>query len=248
MTMDTQVARNRLKEVLPELTRPFDPVDIKWRVQSFNQKSGKALLVPYLDARHIQERLDEVVPGEWELIFDRSDLQGDAYIGGHVVYATLIICGVKRQDVGSSFIPNDKNTFVDSETGKYARIDANKIDPKTATSDSIKRVAAQFGIGRYLWNMDKPVFINAVDSKNQNKFKWQAPKYDDVDKQYHDYLYDLGLKGHVNERYSKVDVMNYVLKQITSGAVEADTMIELFNNKGEEIWNSLLVRMAKEGI
>lgn len=239
--------RTRLQDVLSELTRPFPPEDIKWRVQTYNPKSGKALLVPYLDARHIQERLDEVVPGEWELRFRRETLEGPAYIAGHVVYASMSICGVTREDVGSAFIANKKDSNSNDEEG-FDKLNENKLDPKTATSDSIKRVAAQFGIGRYLWNMDKPVFIDAKDDKGKNKYQWSPPKHDAVPKHYHDYLYNLGLQAHSSGASSSIEVVKYILRQVSDGTVSAENMLQYFDSKGEAVaLASIISRMQNEG-
>lgn len=242
---NTSDERVKLRDVLSELTRPFVPEDIKWRVQNYNKNSGKALLVPYLDARHIEERLDEVVPGDWELTFDHKTLDGQAYVGGHVVYATMTICGVRRQDVGSSFIMRDQYAKP-IEGGGYEKLNDNKLDPKTATSDSIKRVAAQFGIGRYLWNMDMPVFIDASDNNGQNKFRFSPPKHKDVDKKYHDYLYQLGQKAQITGDSNSLEVIKYLLRQVDSGSISASDLLDFLEEKGENALQSTITRIKKE--
>ena len=45
-------------EVLAKLSEPIVP---RWRVQSLTKDKKKAIIVPYLDSRMVQQRLDEVV-------------------------------------------------------------------------------------------------------------------------------------------------------------------------------------------
>lgn len=252
-TGEVEEQGTKLADVLGDLTRPFPPEDIKWRVQNFSAKNKTALVVPYLDARHIQERLDKVVPGEWSLEFKHKPLDEEVYVGGHVVYARMTICGVTREDVGSSYILKDSNVSIDKETGLYNKIDANKVDPKTATSDSIKRVAAQFGIGHYLWNMDMSVWIDANDGSGNNKFKRKMPKYKDIDKKYHDYLMELGKESHitkdshVDRSYGTLDVSRYLLQQVKDGQISAENMLSTLDEYGEKAVSSVIARMRSEG-
>lgn len=239
-TREEGPAINRLESVLTELTRPFNPDEIRWRVQSYSEKSGKALVIPYLDARNIQERLDEVVPGEWEIRFRRESLSGPGYIAGHVVYASLTVCGVTREDVGSSVIPNTMSMQGGSH---FQRLNDNQLDPKTATSDSVKRAGAQFGIGRYLWRMDKPVFIDAKGNDGQNKFRYAAPKYADVPKWAHDYLMELALESQVVNRYSGIEVAKFLVEQIVSGQISAENMLGFLDTQGQNALVSLVARM-----
>lgn len=225
---------------LPELTKPYNPKDIKWRVTATSPK-GKALVVPYLDARHIQERLDEVVPGQWELFFRREPLEGGAFIGGHVVYATLRICGVTREDVGSSYITNTDR--VKRSDNSFEKLDENKLDPKTATSDSIKRVAAQFGIARYLWKFDKKVWIT-----NKDTFRFDAPSYEDIPQDIHEYLQKLGEESQLQAQNSvtPVDLTLYLLNLVKEGATDLDTLTKFISDHKGNAYPALVERYLKD--
>lgn len=99
-------------------------------------RDGKfyARFVSYIDAQTVRERLDSVVPGEWNLTIELlpapgagdSDLPEPAACA---FKARLQILGVVREDVG---------------TGK---------DYKQASTDAFKRVAVRFGIGHELYEM-----------------------------------------------------------------------------------------------
>lgn len=115
-----------------KLAQEFPETEVQWRIESKSKDGTKALVVPYIDARAVMDRLDEVVgPENWadsyEFINTRSDSNGNVY----EVRCTLTVNGIVKQDVGEG------DTL------------------KGAFSDALKRAAVKFGIGRYLYGMDK---------------------------------------------------------------------------------------------
>ena len=105
----------------PLLQAPIAP---RWRVQSF--KNGNVICVPYIDARAVHERLDEVLtPAGWQNNYQQET--GTATIG-------ILIDSdwVFKSDVGT-------DTKVESIKGK--------------ASDAFKRAAVVWGIGRDLYSM-----------------------------------------------------------------------------------------------
>jgi hypothetical protein len=99
-------------------------------------RDGKffARFVSYIDAQTVRERLDSVVPGEWnltlELLPPPSAGQNDFPEPAACAFkARLQILGVVREDVGM---------------GK---------DYKQASTDAFKRVAVRFGVGHELYEM-----------------------------------------------------------------------------------------------
>lgn len=124
------------------LRAPFDPDDVDFRVQGKAGASGKAQIVAYIDARAVQDRLDEVVGAsawafDWvPLIMDRGDVQ--------VAKGTLTIHGVSKSDAGTA-------SNFESSLG--------------AVSHCFKRAAVMWGIGRYLYNL--PATWEAIDDKGR---------------------------------------------------------------------------------
>lgn len=116
------------------LRAPFDPAEVDFRIQSKFDRGGKpsAVVVAYIDARTVQDRLDAVVgPQNWAF-----DWEPVAVVNGTVAAAkgTLTICGVSKSDVG----------------------DPGKTEPtKASVSDALKRAAVMWGIGRYLYGLPK---------------------------------------------------------------------------------------------
>lgn len=118
-------------DVWARLAAPIDPGRISWRQDGkVTGRDGKffARFVCYIEANTVRERLDQVVPGQWDLTL--FELPAGADDDGVVQYhfkARLQVLGVIREDVG---------------VGK---------DWKQASTDAFKRVAVRFGIGHELY-------------------------------------------------------------------------------------------------
>ena len=117
--------------VMAALAEPFDPAEVKWKPQVV--KGDRALAVAYIDARVVQDRLDQVfgVAG-WKSDFER--------VGEHSVMCRLSVRidgeWITRTDVGSTSEQPDAGDKM-----------------KAAFSDALKRAAVTFGVGRYLYRL-----------------------------------------------------------------------------------------------
>ena len=122
-------------DVWARLSAPLPPGVVAWRQDGRPvTRDGKyfARFVAYIDANTVRDRLDSVVPGEWNLM-----LEPLPPLAGHdegaleqtpaAFKARLQILGVVREDVG---------------TGR---------DYKQAATDAFKRAAVRFGIGHELY-------------------------------------------------------------------------------------------------
>jgi len=115
------------KEVQEKLLAPFDESAVKFKPTVV--RDGKALALAYVDARTILDRLDELVGVEnWH---DEYEV-----ISPKQVVCKLTINGVTKSDAGEAQ-------------------DSEKEPLKSAVSDSLKRAAVKFGIGRYLYRLPK---------------------------------------------------------------------------------------------
>jgi hypothetical protein len=122
-----------------QLAAPFDPADVDWRPSGKAGANQRTSLVAYVDARVIQNRLDDVVGiGGWS--FDWTPVVVE---GGDVKVAkgSLTILGVSKSDVGTA---------------------SNWEASKGAVSDALKRAAVQFSCGRYLYSL--PAVTVTLDS------------------------------------------------------------------------------------
>lgn len=126
------------------LAAPFDPAEVKFKPQSVS--GNRALAVPFVDARVIQDRLDEVlgVMG-WQ---DSYECLPD----GAVLCRLRIRLGaewITKEDVGGQSEQPDEGDR-----------------RKAAFSDALKRAAVKFGIGRYLYRL-KPQWVDYDPQKRQ---------------------------------------------------------------------------------
>lgn len=136
-----------MKKGREELLKPIQPSEIEWRVQQQTKNKDKIIIVPYITNRCVMERFDLAFGWDgWHNEFKYID-------GG-------FICIMK----------------VDTENGIIVKSDGantTKIEPvKGGISDSMKRVAVQFGLGRCLYDYPK-VMIETTDKYIPN---WVKPR------------------------------------------------------------------------
>ena len=136
------MAKKDAQTIRAELARPFAPEDLEWRLQKTFESQGRmsGIAVPYVTNRAIQNRLDAVVgPENWYNEFKPWHGAGKK---------EAQICGISIHFEGRGFIT------------KWDGAEDSDIEPvKGGLSDSMKRAAVQWGIGRVLYNMDT-VFVD----------------------------------------------------------------------------------------
>ena len=111
-----------------DLVKLAEPLDLRWRVQT--AKGQNALCVAYVDARAVQQRLDDVCGVEgWQNTYDAES--GVSSIG----------INVDGEWIWKSDIGTESN--IEKEKGK--------------ASDAFKRAAVLWGIGRNLYSIGEVV-------------------------------------------------------------------------------------------
>jgi hypothetical protein len=126
---------NTEADVWTRLAAPVPEQAIFWRQDGKPMtRDGRfyARFVAYIEANTVRDRLDAVVPGEWELSLEMLPPlpipdDGDGATTVCAFKARLRILGVVREDVG---------------TGR---------DYKAAATDAFKRVAVRFGVAHELY-------------------------------------------------------------------------------------------------
>jgi hypothetical protein len=143
-----------LKALAARLARPFDADEVKWKAQAV--KGNRALAVAYVDARVVQDRLDEVLgPPGWQ---DEYEVLPD----GAVVCRLRLRLGGEwlcKVDVGS---PSEQPDEGDRR--------------KAAFSDALKRAAVKFGVGRYLYRLPQQ-WVDYDPQKKQLTRKPPLPEW-----------------------------------------------------------------------
>jgi hypothetical protein len=119
------------RNIFSELSKPFDQSDIEWRAGATNQDKTRALALAYITSRAVMDRLDEVVgPENW-----RDEYQPGPDGG--------LICGLSLR-LDEEWITKwdgAENTLIEEVKGGLA--------------GAYKRAAVKWGIGRYLYKLDK---------------------------------------------------------------------------------------------
>lgn len=159
-----------------ELRRPMTVAALRWKVQAL--VGGKALIVPYIDARLVMDRLNRVVGVKnWEENFHTVDW------GQGGLMCNLTVLGTTHKDIG---------------TGR---------DAKAMRSDSLKRAAVSFGLGSFLYAIPKIEFpadgpLIYLQNKTTSKGKqiqvpWLRPAgTEELPRIYTRWLWEHGVKAY----------------------------------------------------
>lgn len=131
--------KNDPKTIREGLSKPFAPEDLEWRIQVTSKDKASGLAVPYVTNRAIQDRLDDIVgPENWHNEYKPWHGNGKR---------ESQICGISIYFEGRGFITKwdgAEDTDVESIKG--------------GLSDSMKRAAVQWGVGRVLYKMN-PIWV-----------------------------------------------------------------------------------------
>lgn len=125
------MTHDEIREVERRLAEPFDPAEVKLKPQAV--KGDRALAIHYVDARVIQDRLDEVVGVmNWQ----------DAY---ECLPDGSVVCTLKVR-IGDDWITK-------MDVGGQSEQPDEGDRRKAAFSDALKRAAVKYGIARYLYRL-----------------------------------------------------------------------------------------------
>jgi len=120
------MSRDIQDALLRQLKEPFSADYVKWRIGQISRDCTKATAFAYLDTREVYKRLDDVCGiGGWQDKIIEID-------GGFICELSLLIDGV---------------WITKSDAANYTDIEAIK----GGASSALKRAAAVWGIGRYLY-------------------------------------------------------------------------------------------------
>lgn len=110
---------------IEKLKAPFPVEALHWRLGQTNKAKTKAMMLVYIDARDVMDRLDEVFGMDWQ----------DEYkeVKGRII-CTITVNGVSKSDGAG-------DTDFEAEKG--------------GLSDAFKRAAVKWGVGRYLYDARK---------------------------------------------------------------------------------------------
>lgn len=136
------------RQIQAALIKPFAPEDLEWRLQQAFEDKMRGIAVPYVTNRAIQNRLDEAVgPENW--YNDYKPWHGAGKKESQ-------LCGIAIYYEGRGFIT------------KWDGAEDSDIEPvKGGLSDSMKRAAVQWGIGRVLYSLNDTVWVS-IEKKGKS--------------------------------------------------------------------------------
>ena len=145
---NSKIIRN-LHEVL---CKPFPSKDVQWRLSTKSKDGKKGMVLAYIDARAIMERLDEAFD-IWTVEYRPIDMgEMDVEVRGSEITKSLkgFICKITGIKNGLVVTREDGCNCTDFEP------------VKGGISGAFKRAGASLGIGRYLYNLTD-TWVNLKD-------------------------------------------------------------------------------------
>ena len=140
---------------LPLLKEHFDLSEVQFRASTFSERTGKVMVLAYINSRTVQDKLDDVVgQGNWQNEFKP--------------WGEGQLCGISVNVDGQWVTKWDgaaTDEVLPSVKNKVTKVD---LALKSGLSDAFKRAAVQWGVGRYLY--DAPtmwVLANTKDYKGK---------------------------------------------------------------------------------
>jgi hypothetical protein len=140
---------SEIHKKLARLAAPFPPAAVKWRIGVTTKDKSKAMALAYLDSRDVMDRFDLVLGTEnWQCKHEVTMKPGSS--GSE----TVSIChiGVK---IGDEWVWKSDGAGESKTEGV-----------KGSLSDSEKRAAVQWGVGRYLYRLDSPWVDTSVKGRS----------------------------------------------------------------------------------
>ncbi len=128
-----------MEELVKELRKPFPPHAVRAKIQATS--ANAALAVFYIDARHVSERLNQLVPGRWYNKFMPITLADQVGI---------------ECTIGISF---DEGAMTRSDIGTMQATLEQGGGLKAMYSDAFKRAAVHLGIGVSLYDQERNIWI-----------------------------------------------------------------------------------------
>lgn len=164
-----------IQEMRERFAEPFAAADLEWRLQWTNEDFTSGRAVPYVTNRAIQNRLDEVVgPENWKNEFRPWHDDPKSRKSSQ-------LCGI-------SIYFEERKEWICKWDGAE---DSDVESVKGGLSDSMKRAAVQWGIGRILYSLDA-VFVE-VEKKGKSVIIKDSERAK-LDRRYLDMLAKLGKK------------------------------------------------------
>lgn len=193
---------------IKDLKKPFPVSALKWRIGNKSKDNTKANMLVYVDARMIQDRLDEIVgPENWQ--FETRSMNSMDKRG--TTWTIVGRLGIKINDQWIWKEDGAENSDIEAAKG--------------GISDALKRAAVQWGIGRYLYNASDYSTWAEVKSNDFNIYQDNKNLLDNVS-------WRLTLRAY--DETQTMDEFLLTLKNMKQLEFSSKIISELFGNKYDE--------------
>lgn len=139
-----------MTNILEQLSAPFPPEAVRWRVGPMTADKKRGMALAYIDARDVMDRLDAVCGSNWSCRYIPMN-------DGTMCCEIGIFGGNDWIWRGGGAPPTG-----DVRSNDYREVE---MALKGGYSDAFKRAAVLWGVGRYLYDLDSPWV--ALDERKQ---------------------------------------------------------------------------------
>lgn len=181
------------EEIIRRLREPFSGREIEWKIQATSQDKKRGMAVAYMDARAVQKRLDETIgPFNWKNVYS-------------LWHDNSQICGI-------SIFYDERKEWVT----KFDGAENSDFEPiKGGLSDSFKRAASVWGIGRYLYEMEG-IWVE-IESRGKS-FVIKQSEYGKLEREYNAMLNRIFGAGQTRQGNSSGQIQAADMRQAQAGA------------------------------
>jgi hypothetical protein len=143
MATEAGTPNPELNALFAQLTEPFDPSEIKWRVTHTTRDGSRGAVIAFADPRAYSDRLNHVfTPSGWTRAYEVNTVSSVTRMKKDKLIQTgkvLVTCTVTIAGIGTH-----------ADSGEEWADEENAMT--SAQAQAFKRACICFGLGRYLYN------------------------------------------------------------------------------------------------
>jgi hypothetical protein len=143
MATEAGTPNPELNALFAQLTEPFDPSEIKWRVTHTTRDGSRGAVIAFADPRAYSDRLNHVfTPSGWTRTYEVNTVSSVTRMKKDKLIQTgkvLVTCTVTIAEIGTH-----------ADSGEEWADEENAMT--SAQAQAFKRACMCFGLGRYLYN------------------------------------------------------------------------------------------------
>jgi hypothetical protein len=175
MATEAGTPNPELNALFAQLTEPFDPSEIKWRVTHTTRDGSRGAVIAFADPRAYSDRLNQVfTPSGWTRTYQVNTVSSVTRTKKDKLIQTgkvLVTCTVTIAGLGTH-----------ADSGEEWADEENAMT--SAQAQAFKRACICFGLGRYLYNFAE-MWVPLNQHRQPLHFptlpQWALPKSGSID-------------------------------------------------------------------